>query len=96
MAKKKQLNFDTYKQKYPGIEEVKAFHEEYKSLIHASNILQKAEECANEDGSSSKIEKLNVLITKYLQYVKDQLSIKLEGIEYIRVRIPAIAVHQFR
>ena len=53
-------------------------------MIHASNILKKAEDCFNGNCKSGKVEKLKILISKYLQYVKEQLSIKLEAIEYVR------------
>lgn len=84
MAKKKQLDFNTYKEKFNGIEEVKEICDKHQALIHASNILKKAEDCANEPDSSSKITKLNLLIPKYLEYVSKQLSIKQESVEYSR------------
>lgn len=84
MAKKKQLDFNTYKGKFPGIEKIKKICDKNKALIHASNILKKAEDCANETASSSKIGKLNLLIPKYLDYVNKQLSIKQESVEYSR------------
>ena len=63
MAKKKQLDFNTYKEKFKGIEKVKEICDKHQALIHASNILKKAEDCANEPDSSSKITKLNFLVT---------------------------------
>lgn len=84
MEKKKQLDFDSYKEQFPGIEEIKEICDKNKALIHASNILKKAEDCVKENASSSKIDKLNLLISKYSQYVKEQLSIKLESVEYSR------------
>lgn len=84
MAKKKQLDFNTYKGKFPGIEKIKKICDKNKALIHASNILKKAEDCANESASSSKIGKLNLLIPKYLDYVNKQLSIKQKSVEYSR------------
>lgn len=87
MAKKKYPDFDTYKSLFPGIEEIKKLSDEHKSLIHASNILKKAEDCANENASNSKVKILNLLIPEYLQYIKEQLSIKVENIEYNRDHI---------
>ena len=84
MAKKKQLDFDTYKGQFPGIEKIKEICDKHKALIHASNILKKAEDCVNDNASSSKVAKLNQLIPKYLQYVEEQMSIKLESVEYVR------------
>ena len=84
MAKKKQLDFDTYKGKFPHIEEIKELCDKHNSLIHASNILKKAEDCVNKDNSKNKIDILNLLIPRYLDYVKKQLSIKLEPIEHFR------------
>ena len=84
MAKKKKIDFDTYKERFPGIEKIKKLCDKHKSLVHASNILKKAEDCASEDNSNSKIVKLNLLIPKYLQYVAEQLSIKSEEVEYAR------------
>lgn len=84
MAKKKQLDFDTYKAKFPGIEEIKEICDKHQALIHASNILKKAEDCVKENASSSKISKLKILIPKYLDYVKAQLSIEQEFVEYSR------------
>ena len=66
------------------IEKVKEICDKHQALIHASNILKKAEDCANEPDSSSKITKLNLLIPKYLEYVSKQLSIKQESVEYSR------------
>jgi len=45
MAKKKQLDFDAYKKEFPGIEKIKELNDKHKALIHASNILRKAEDC---------------------------------------------------
>ena len=87
MAKKKQLDFDSYKGQFPGIEKIKELSDKHKALIHASNILKKAEDCINENGSSNKISKLNLLIPKYLHYVEEQLSIKLESVDYFRDNI---------
>lgn len=87
MEKKKQLDFDSYKEQFPGIEEIKEICDKNKALIHASNILKKAEDCVKENASSSKIDKLKLLISKYSQYVKDQLSIKLESVDYFRDNI---------
>lgn len=84
MAKKKQLDINSYKEKFPGIEKIHRLCEKHKSLIHASNILRKAEECANEGGSNNKVVKLNLLIPEYLLYVKKQLSIKLESVDFFR------------
>lgn len=78
MAKKHQLDFDSYKDLFQGIEEVKELSDKHKALIHASNILKKAEDCAKGNCPDSKINKLNLLIKEYLEYVKEQLSIKLE------------------
>ncbi len=87
MANKKQSISDTYGGLFPGIEKIKKISEKHKSLIHASNILKKAEECVNKDDSSSKIDKLNLLIPQYLYYVNAQLSIKQESIKYCRDNI---------
>ena len=84
MAKNKQLDFDTYKGQFPGIEKIKEVCDKHKALIHASNILKKAEDCVNDNASSSKVAKLNLLIPKYLQYIEEQMSIKLESVEYVR------------
>ena len=84
MAKKKRLDFDTYKGRFPGIDRIKELCNNHKALIHASNILKKADDCVNKDGSSSQMSKLNLLITKYLNYVEEQLSIELEAVEYSR------------
>lgn len=84
MAKKKQMDFDSYKEMFPGIEEIKDLYDKHKELIHASNILKKAEDCASNNSSDSKVAKLNLLIPKYLEYVSTQLSINQENIEYCR------------
>lgn len=84
MAKKKQLKFDSCKALFPGIENIKELSYKHKALIHASNILKKAEECTAKKSSNSKVGKLNLLINKYLEYVEKQLSIKLESVEYCR------------
>lgn len=81
MAKKKQLEFDAYKKEFPGIEKIKELNDKHKALIHASNILKKVEDCVKEKGPCGKVDKLNLLIPKYLQYVNEQLLIKLKTIE---------------
>lgn len=87
MEKKKQLDFETYKGQFPGIEKIKEISHKHKALIHASNILKKAEDCVNENGSKSKVDKLKLLIPEYLRYVEKQLSIKLESVDYFRDNI---------
>lgn len=81
MAKKKQIDFDSYKEFFPEIEKVKGLYDSHKALIHASNILKKAEDCAKESYHSSKSDRLKLLIQEYLKYVNKQLSIKLETAE---------------
>lgn len=78
MAKKKQVDFDSYKGLFKGIEDIKELSDKHKALIHASNIIKKAEDCAKENTSSSKIDKLNLLIPRYLHYVNEQLSINMK------------------
>lgn len=84
MAKKQQTDFNTILRLFPGIEKVKMICDEHKSLIHASNILKKAEDCANGKGTKSRVDKLNLLIPRYLQYVKEQMAITQESVEYVR------------
>lgn len=81
MATKKQIDFDSYKEFFPEIEKVKGLCDSHKALIHASNILKKAEDCAKESYPSNKSDKLKLLIQEYLKYVNEQLSIKLETAE---------------
>ncbi len=45
------------------------------SLVHASNILKKSNDCLKEGKSSSRIQKLLILIPEYLKYLKGQDSI---------------------
>lgn len=45
MAKKKQLKYDSCKALFPEIEIIRELSYKHKALIHASNILKKAEEC---------------------------------------------------
>lgn len=78
MEKKKQkTTVKEIKDIIPDITKIEQLCEKNSALIHASNIRTKAIDCANDEDSHNKIEKLNILIPQYLAYVREQNKISL-------------------
>lgn len=63
---------------FPDINKIVIACSKCPALIHASNILNKANKCVTEYKSKAKINKLNILIPEYLKYLDAQLGIKMD------------------
>ena len=63
---------------FPNIDKIRVECQKRPALIHASNILKKAEDCASNKKAKSKVDKLNTLIPKYLEYLKAQNKIVVD------------------
>ncbi len=72
MAKKKKMTSPDLKSVYPNIDMIIEECKKHPSLVHASNILKKAEDCYSGKDTQTKRDKLNILIPKYLEYLKGQ------------------------
>ncbi len=77
MAKKK-IIIDELKELFPQIEKIDKACVDSPALIHASNILCKANELATKSDSKLKREKLNILIPRYIEYLDAQNSIRVD------------------
>lgn len=63
---------------YPGIKDINKACEQCPSLVHASNILKKTDDCASFPESNSKRIKLNTIIPEYLKYLEAQQKLSLD------------------
>lgn len=79
MSKRKsEYSLEELKREFPKIKTVYTNYTKNSSLIHASNIIKKANDCISDKDSANKIKKLNILIPEYSKYLKAQQAIKMD------------------
>jgi len=61
---------------FPKIGKIQQYLKKHPELIHASNLIKKAQDCIEEGYAQTKFDKLNLLIPKYLEYLKKQFEIE--------------------
>ena len=78
MAKKTIKSVIDLNARFPNIDKIRLECLKHPALIHASNILKKAEECVSDKKAKSKVVKLHTLIPEYLKFLEAQNKIVVD------------------